>query len=382
MRRWSLSLLVAALLLAGCAGRPQASPPAPSPAQQQQQPAPAPAPAQPASQSPSPPPQAAGPCRPADPAGQDLLSGMTRVLVYFTCDSAPRPVPRLVPRTQAVLRAALEELLKGPSKEEQALGFHSFFSPATAGLLQNVGIDEQGQVTIDFADLSQVIPSASSSTGSQELTGELNRTVFQFPTVKAAAYRISGSGDAFWNWLQLANHTVKAPPQAEQALQDAADQAVLALKQADWATVAGLVHPVQGVRFSPYANVHTGQGGHLVFRADQLKQAAASQTVYTWGVHDGSGQPIALTFADYYKQFVYDADFAQAPMVQWDKAIGQGTVPDNIAQVYPGARFVEYHFPGFDPKYQGMDWKSLRLVFVQDGSAWRLVGIVHAGWTT
>jgi len=28
---------------------------------------------------------------------------------------------------------------------------------------------------------------------------------------------------------------------------------------------------------------------------------------------------------------------------------------------------VEYHFPGIDPQYGGLDWRSLRLVFQQSG---------------
>ena len=42
---------------------------------------------------------------------------------------------------------------------------------------------------------------------------------------------------------------------------------------------------------------------------------------------------------------------------------------------------MEYHFPGIDPKFEGMDWRSLRLVFEQKNCTWYLVGIIHAQWT-
>jgi (p)ppGpp synthase/HD superfamily hydrolase len=42
---------------------------------------------------------------------------------------------------------------------------------------------------------------------------------------------------------------------------------------------------------------------------------------------------------------------------------------------------VEYHFSGFDPKYEGMDWRSLRLVFEEKDNIWHLVGIIHDQWT-
>lgn len=43
--------------------------------------------------------------------------------------------------------------------------------------------------------------------------------------------------------------------------------------------------------------------------------------------------------------------------------------------------YVEYHFPGFEKKYEGKDWKSLRLVFEKKNDRWYLVGIVHDQWT-
>ena len=46
---------------------------------------------------------------------------------------------------------------------------------------------------------------------------------------------------------------------------------------------------------------------------------------------------------------------------------------------------MEAHFPGFDKKFGGMDWESLRLVFEEvatdGGSELMLVGIVHDEWT-
>ena len=61
--------------------------------------------------------------------------------------------------------------------------------------------------------------------------------------------------------------------------------------------------------------------------------------------------------------------------------IGQGNSLNNIREFYPGSYFVEYHFSGFDPQYAGMDWQSLRLVFLEEDGVWLLVGIVHDQWT-
>ena len=54
---------------------------------------------------------------------------------------------------------------------------------------------------------------------------------------------------------------------------------------------------------------------------------------------------------------------------------------ENQFEVYDNPIIVEYYFPGFNPEYEGMDWKSLRLVFEQYEDNWYLVGIIHNQWT-
>jgi hypothetical protein len=170
------------------------------------------------------------------------------------------------------------------------------------------------------------------------------------------------------------------PMEVQKAIGARADSALGALKAQDMAKLAALVHPTKGVRFSPYLHVNTQQD--VVLKADQVKTAIASTQVYTWGVHDGSGEPIKRTFADYYKQFIYDLDFTTAPKVGWSEILGKGTILDNVKEAYPEGVFVEYHFPGVDAKYQGMDWRSLRLIFEREGQQWYLTGIMHGQWTT
>jgi hypothetical protein len=160
-----------------------------------------------------------------------------------------------------------------------------------------------------------------------------------------------------------------------------AAEAVMALKDGDMAALATLVHPDKGLRFSPYATVQTGAGGDLVFSAAEVRGLMADSTAYHWGTYDGSGKPIALTFRQYYDEFVYDVDFARPDVVGFDETVGQGNSIDNIASAYPDGVPVEYHFEGFDPQYAGMDWRSLRLVFEEQGGSWYLVGTVHDEWT-
>ncbi len=127
---------------------------------------------------------------------------------FHMAEDSVVPVPRRVPgRT---LAAALRMELRGPTVGERARGLYSWFSPATATLLRSAVVAD-GHAVVDFGKLNAAVPGASSSAGSLQLLGELNRVVFQFPEIQSVEYRIDGSCDAFWNWLQRACHTVPRP---------------------------------------------------------------------------------------------------------------------------------------------------------------------------
>lgn len=158
-----------------------------------------------------------------------------------------------------------------------------------------------------------------------------------------------------------------------------AESAILALQAQDMSALAALVHPDLRLRFSPYAFVHDGD---LVFQAGQIPALMTDPTVYEWGMFDGSGEPIRLAFWEYYQRFIYTRDFANAPQISYNQRLGYSSMIDNSRQFYPVAVIVEYHFPGQDPQYGGLDWRSLRLVFVQEGERWYLIGIINDEWTT
>jgi hypothetical protein len=170
-----------------------------------------------------------------------------------------------------------------------------------------------------------------------------------------------------------------SPVSADQVILDRAAKIMLALKDKDMSALSAYVHPKMGLRFSPYASV---KDTDQVFQADIVANLMADKRLYTWGAYYGSGAPIDLGFPDYYSKFVYDVDFANAPQVALNHRLGVSTSIDNSLEYYPGAMVVEYYFPGFDPTLQGMDWRSLRLVFMQDNNTWYLVGIIHDQWTT
>jgi hypothetical protein len=168
------------------------------------------------------------------------------------------------------------------------------------------------------------------------------------------------------------------PRNPEQDVLARAAEVVVLLKNQDMVGLAEYTHRVRGIRFSPYSAIQTDD---LIFFKEQIAALMGDATVYHWGIYDGSGMDIDLTFADYFADFVYDVDFASAPQIAVNQRLGPGNTIDNSAEVYPGDMIVEYHFPGFDPQYDGMDWRSLRLVFKYCQGNYDLVGIIHDEWT-
>lgn len=166
---------------------------------------------------------------------------------------------------------------------------------------------------------------------------------------------------------------------AEKIIASRAKDLILTLKNKNMEKLSSFVHRDKGVRFSPYSYVNIEQD--LVFSAEKIREDLTDKTKYIWGVYDGSGYPIEMTFEEYFKNFVYDEDFANAEEVGYNRIIGKGNTINNNFESYPGSIIVEYHFTGFDPKYEGMDWGSLRLVFEEKDKIWYLVGIIHDQWT-
>lgn len=151
------------------------------------------------------------------------------------------------------------------------------------------------------------------------------------------------------------------------------------IKDKDMATLSRYIHKGKGLRFSPY--FYIDMQDDQVFTNQEVSTLDQNTNLLTWGDYDGSGEPISLNFSDYYDQFIYDVDFISPQLIGNHTSIGSGNTSDNIVQAYPNGRFIEFHFREIDPQYEGIDWRSLRLVFEQDDGLWYLVGIVHGQWT-
>lgn len=151
------------------------------------------------------------------------------------------------------------------------------------------------------------------------------------------------------------------------------------LNNQDYTTLATMIHPKKGVTFTPYSTVDSD--ANLNFSADQISKAAGDAEKYLWGLTDGQGTPIKLTMPEYFAQYVYNADYLQAPEIGVDQIMASGNSIENVTEAYPNGRFVEFHFPGLDENKKGFDWCSLKLVFEAYLGDYKLVGIIHSQWT-
>lgn len=162
-------------------------------------------------------------------------------------------------------------------------------------------------------------------------------------------------------------------------LLEAANQVAAALRDKDYQTLASFVHPVDGVLFTPYSTVEPSV--NLRFSAAQIASLAENSTKYVWGISDGKGDPLEMTMKEYFARFVYNADYASAPVLGIDRVIGSGNALENVSEVFPNARFVEYYFPGINPEYNGFDWCGLKLVFSVYQEQYKLIAVIHSEWT-
>jgi len=154
-----------------------------------------------------------------------------------------------------------------------------------------------------------------------------------------------------------------------------------AIKNKDYLAVVNYIDPVSGVRFSPYAYVDTVDNVILSKEKFALQAGKLKQDKIVWGVIDPTEESINMTLNEYMQKFVYDVDFVKPEKWSVNKFIGAGNSLNNLKLVYMNCDFTESHFSGFEEKYGGMDWRSLRLVFKERKGKFFLVGVVHDKWT-
>lgn len=112
------------------------------------------------------------------------------------------PTTRQIPRTKAVATAALQELFKGTTKDEEAREFSSFTPEETAGILKNVNV-RNGAAYVNFTSrMYTQMGNATTSCGGAFFT-MIEKTLQQFKTIKKVYYAVEGDADGFYEWVQV-----------------------------------------------------------------------------------------------------------------------------------------------------------------------------------
>jgi spore germination protein GerM len=110
---------------------------------------------------------------------------------------------RAIPKTKASARAALEELFKGVTPEEEAKGFTSLPAAETKGILKSIRI-KNGAAYVNFNPVVyRQTGTATTSCGGSYFFSSVEKTLQQFTTIKKVFYAIDGSPKDFYDWVQV-----------------------------------------------------------------------------------------------------------------------------------------------------------------------------------
>jgi hypothetical protein len=173
-----------------------------------------------------------------------------------------------------------------------------------------------------------------------------------------------------------------AAPDDSLALTTLAKEILQTAAAKDYPKLADYVHPIQGIRFSPYAFVD--QDDHKHFTAEEFRTQVTKdlQKKVLWGTSDPLSEPIKRTVEAYFKEFGYDKDYLGAGEYGYNQTMGGGTVSNNLEEIYPGAPRVEVFWAPTDEERAPYEWGAVRLVFEKQGDRYYLIAWVHDAWNT
>lgn len=113
------------------------------------------------------------------------------------------PVDRVIPKTTATAMAAMKELFKGATKDEEAKGYSGMPTAETEGILKSINV-KNGAAYVNFTDrLLTQMGTATTSCGSGQYFGAIESTLKQFATIKKVFYAVNGNTNEFYEWAQV-----------------------------------------------------------------------------------------------------------------------------------------------------------------------------------
>jgi Sporulation and spore germination/Immunoglobulin-like domain of bacterial spore germination len=111
---------------------------------------------------------------------------MSSVAVYLLRDGKVSPVRRTIEATPAVARAALTELLEGPTSDERAEGLSSAIPDGTT--LRDISLADR----VATVDLDSTFDDGGGSASMLGRVAQVVATLTRFPTIERVAFRIDG----------------------------------------------------------------------------------------------------------------------------------------------------------------------------------------------
>lgn len=102
-----------------------------------------------------------------------------------------------------IAREAMTHLFAGPTEEEVAEGLQPFWiNKEKADTLSRIFIKD-GTAYLDWDDLSQIIPNASTSCGSASFLAPIDAILKEITGVEKVVHAINGKPAAFYEWMQM-----------------------------------------------------------------------------------------------------------------------------------------------------------------------------------
>jgi hypothetical protein len=163
----------------------------------------------------------------------------------------------------------------------------------------------------------------------------------------------------------------------KEVLKKTNDEILQILKSGDYQKMSEFIHPQKGVRFSMYAYIDIKEDMH--FSKTDFEKYVQTQTKFTWGSHDGSGDLYKETIKNYLGKWVFSKDFT-ASTYSLNEFQGGGNSLNNLKEIYPKHDFTENYIKGTE-KYGEMDWKTLRFVYEEFQGKYYLIAVVNDQWT-
>ena len=156
-----------------------------------------------------------------------------------------------------------------------------------------------------------------------------------------------------------------SPKKAEEILRSKALLTIKAIKFRHLKLLSTLIHPEKGIRFSPHAYITNG----VVLDRNNLVSDYEKNIKYNWGISNDM-VPINLGFQEYYDNYVYDQDYANADKISFNEKVLRKNIIDNARKIYPNSIMVDFKILEYVNK------EMLRLIFEKEIQDWYLVAIV------